>query len=236
MWCGDYASLGSDIADFSRTEDLLGLSTCTDYESIKLNNDDLEKETWFDKAKFIGENHDRWKRIKVWDEAEEYFKFENTHSVKWNGYLLNHTQKLAVELSDYFVRSMFRWRKRDIAAIDAVPVLTETGGGTAMALFDGVAVDSTEELAETWCGDLLQITDQMPSDYERINCCFSGIWERAKFCYYLFGTDASGYVIGDKDGNRYECAGFNFGVREKATRYVKVELTEDEIKYITEKK
>jgi hypothetical protein len=147
---------------------------------------------------------------------------------------LNHTKKLGVELGDYFFRSAFRWRKRRIAAIDAIPVLTETGGGTSMALFDGVATDSTEKLAETWCGDLLQIVDQLPSDYERIDCCFSGFWERASFCYRLFGVDASNYVLGDKDGKRYECATFSFWAGRGPARHVKVELTEDKIRYIAE--
>lgn len=39
--------------------------------------------------------------------------------------------------------------------IDLIPVLTETGGGTPMALYDGVSADSREELSCQWCGDLL---------------------------------------------------------------------------------
>ena len=159
---------------------------------------------------------------------------KDTHSVKYNGYLLNHTKKLAVELGDYFFRSAFNFRENIIAAIDAIPALTETGGGTAMALFDGVAADSTEELAETWCGDLLQIVDQLPSDYERIHCCFSEMWSRADFCYHSFGVDASDYVLGDKDGKRYECAQLNSKGGRKLTRQVKIEMNEGKVRYVAE--
>ena len=69
MWCVDYTSLGGGIAKFSRTEDLLGFSACTDYEDLKRNNENLEKKDWFDKAKLIEENPDRWNRINVWDAA-----------------------------------------------------------------------------------------------------------------------------------------------------------------------
>ena len=60
------------------------------------------------------------------------------------------------------MRSLFLTRKGDITTIDALPVLTETGKGAQMAFFDGVSVDSTEELAGTWCGDLLQILEALP--------------------------------------------------------------------------
>jgi hypothetical protein len=227
MWGGDYAI----VEDFSRMEDLLGLSIYIDYEDIKLDYDDLEEKAWPEKAKVVSENNSRWKRITVWEEAQEYFDWENRRSVKYNGYLLNHTQKLAVDLGDYFIRSMYM-KKEKLAAIDAIPVLTETGDGTSMTLSAGIATDSTEELQGTWRGDLLQIVDQLPEDYKVIDCCFAEIWDRAKFCYHLFGVDASNYVLADWHGKRYECADL-FKVRGPA-RYIKVELTEDKIRYLPE--
>jgi hypothetical protein len=66
MWGGWYTV--GDIAEFSRKEDLLGLSIFMSYKDIENNNDDLEKEDWLDKAKFIGGNHSRWKRISAWED------------------------------------------------------------------------------------------------------------------------------------------------------------------------
>jgi hypothetical protein len=234
MWGGGYAVIHDNIASFSRTEDLLGLSTYTSYEDIESNNEGLRKKDWFDKAKFIGENHERWKHINVWEEARQYCNWEKTHCARYSGYLLNHTQKLAVDMGEYFARSVSTRGKENLFAIDAIPVLTETGGGTSMALFEGVAADSTEKLAETWCGDLLQIVETLPGDYELINCCFAEIWDRADFCYHLFGVDSSGYLLGDKDGNRYKCASLKLSGDRGAARHVKVELIEDKVKYVAE--
>lgn len=100
-------------------------------------------------------------------------------------------------------------------AIDLVPVLTETGGGTQMALFNGVSTDSTEELAGEWSGDLLQIISELPEDYKLINCCFSEIWCRAMYCYHTFGVNKKGYVLSDSNGKQFEAAGLNLlGERE----------------------
>jgi hypothetical protein len=125
-------------------------------------------------------------------------------------------------------------KEGELAAVDLIPVLTETGGGTQMAFFDGITADSTEQLSTTWCGDLLQIVDQRPDEYELIDCCFAEIWERAKFCHFLFGVDASSYILGDRHGKRYECAVLDLYGRRGQTRYVKVEPTEDGMRYITE--
>jgi hypothetical protein len=236
MWGGRYVVLDNYIETISRTEDLLGLSTYISYEDIRRNNKDLKEKNWLDKAKFIGNNHSRWKRIDVEDEALKYFDYDRTHSVKYNGYLLNHTKKLAVNIGDYAAQSLVITSNpsvRKFEMIDLVPMLTETGGGMPMAFFNGLAADSTEELAETWCGDLLQIVDQLPDDYECINCCFAERWERASFCYHMFGADASNYVLGDRHGKRYECAKIDIGGREPA-HYIRIELTEDKIRYIAE--
>jgi hypothetical protein len=175
MWGGHYVVDEDIIEGYSRIEDLLGLSTYLDYDDFERSNDDdegdLKSKSYYDKVKFIEDNSKLWNRIDVWDEAGEYFDWENTHSVAYSGYLLNHTQKLAIDLADYYKQSKSLFgRDKIITTIDAVPVLTETGGGTQMALFDGVSTDSTEELAGTWCGDLLQIANEQPDDYKRINC------------------------------------------------------------------
>jgi hypothetical protein len=235
MWGSNQVLLDDDITEFLRMEDLLGLSTYISYEDIERSNENLREKNWLYNARFIGENHRLWDRINVWKKASRYFDWKNTRSVKYNGYLLNHTQKLAVSLDDYFARSMFMMKNRNLAAIDAVPVLTETGGGAQMAFFEGVAADSTEELAGTWCGDLLQIVDKLPGDYEPIDCCFAEIWNRVELCYHLFGADAAGYVLNDRNEKRYECAELNLAGVRKAAQYIKIESTEGKIQYIPER-
>ena len=66
MWGGGYVALDDNIANFSRTEDLLGISTYKDYEDFKYNNDELENKSYYDKVKYIGENSNLWTRINVW--------------------------------------------------------------------------------------------------------------------------------------------------------------------------
>lgn len=232
MWGGGYVVIEDNLADFSRTKDLLGISTYENYESFKMNNSDLQSKSYYDKIKFIENNSKLWKRIDIWKESEEYFDWKNTHSVKYSGYLLNHTQKLAVDLADYYMQSKFLNEDGEDMAIDVVPVLTETGGGTQMALFEGVSADSTEELAGEWRGDLLQITDELPEDYKLINCCFAEVWYRAEYCYHTFGVNENGYILKDSNGKQFEAVKLNFFGQRGSLNHIKVELTEDTIKYI----
>jgi len=234
MWGGRYMLLQDYVQEFSRTQDLLGLSTYITYEDFKMTYKDLESKSYYEKVKFIGENNKLWKKIKVWDEAKKYFNWEKTHSVEYSGYLLNHTKKMAIDLADYREQSKtFNKRKQEII-IDAVPVLTETGGGTMMALFDGASIESTEKLIGTWCGDLLQIVDELPEKYEVINCCFAEIWDKARLYYYTFGTDKNGYILKNSTGEKYKCISYNINQTRGPVMYVKAEEDEEGIKYVTE--
>jgi hypothetical protein len=114
-----------------------------------------------------------WTHLNVWNEAMKYFQWDKTYSVRYSDYLVNHTQKLAVDLADFFMQSKLTDEDGIDWAIDAVPVLTETGGGAPMAFYDGTPDTTTRKLACTWCGDLLQIVAELPEDYKIINCCFA---------------------------------------------------------------
>jgi hypothetical protein len=229
MWGGVYVASEDNITAFSRTEDFLGISTYLDYKNFERDNDDLQSKSYYDTVRFIADNRKQWKRIDVWDEAIEYFNWENTHSVKYSGYLLNHTQKLAVDLANYHKQSKFLNPDGIDMAIDLVPVLTETGGGTQMALFNGVSTDSTEELDMTWCGDLLQLVEDLPEDYILINCCFSEIWNRAKYCHLAFGVNDDGYLLNDSNGKLFEGSALSIRGGRGLLSNLKVEDTEDEI-------
>jgi hypothetical protein len=37
--------------------------------------------------------------LDVWEEAEKYYNCEITHCVKYENYLVNHTQKLAIDMA-----------------------------------------------------------------------------------------------------------------------------------------
>jgi hypothetical protein len=218
MWGGDYVV---------NRENLFGLSN-----DIERNDEGLSEEDWYDKVKFIGCNNKLWKMMNVWDEASEYFDWENTHSVKYSGYLVNHTERLAVDLADYHSRSRFLSRNGEFMAIDLVPVLSETGGGTPKALADGLSADSTEKLSGTWCRDLLQIVDALPEDYALIHCCFAEIWSRAHYCYLTFGIDKENFLLSGSGGDRFEGTVWEMGEERGLLNYVKIELTENHIKYI----
>jgi hypothetical protein len=146
---------------------------------------------------------------------------------------LNHTKKLAVDLADYFLQSKYSTKNGIDMTIDAIPVLTETGGGTPMAFSDGIPVETTEELAGTWCGDLLQITDDLPEGYTVINCCFAEIWSKAKDYYRKFGLNKDGYLLKNQDGELYEVVGLDFSFKRRTAKYMKVTIEDNKIKYCT---
>jgi hypothetical protein len=200
-----------------------------DYEAIEYNNDDLEEKEWRDKEKFIDDHCNRWKRMYVWDDAIEYFNMKQTLSVDYSGFLVNHLQKKAVDLTRYYDQSRSEYSNGIVFTIDPIPVLTETGGGTQMALLDGASCDTTEQLAETWRGDLLQITDEPPSDYEVMDCCFANIWGRVRYCYDKFGVDSDGCVLEKQKGTRLQCVKFNICMKRGTSQYIKVERTEGKI-------
>jgi len=119
-------------------------------------------------------------------------------------------------------------------AIDPVPVLTETGGGTGMALYDGMSAETTAELAGTWCGNLLEITDTRPNDYGLMHCCFAEAWWRAKYLHRKFGEHDEGLVLKDRSGNLFDGikTGLFFPIQaEYATFFVQAVKSDDEVRY-----
>ena len=198
------------IANLTRPEDLLGISTFISDDCFEGYESRPPRKNYHDNVKFICENGKLWKRMAKPDEIKKYcYDREYTYSVKYSGYLVNHTKKLAVDLAAYRERSKFLDEKDAIAVIDPVPVLTETGGGSQMAFLRGVSIETTEELAGEWCGDLLQIVDDVPADYEVINCCFAESDLTAKFFYRTVGVDSEGFVLKNKSGERIKVVGLH---------------------------
>lgn len=214
MWYGIY-SFDKDFSKrFVTEEKLLGVSIREGWDIIKSRFGDYENEPFADKLRFIGENHETWNhRDDVWDKALDYYK-SNNRSVRYSGYLLNHSKKEAVDLRKYFEKSVSFTNTGDMYLIDPIPPLTETGGGTEMALFDGCAVENTEHLIGTWCGDLLQIDKQLPEGYTVIDCCFAEVWGKAQYCRETFGLDKENFILKNKEGDRYEATKYNPFTRE----------------------
>jgi len=231
MWGGLYLVIDDNLADYSKTEDLIGVSTFLNEEDFARNCKDLKTKSYYDKVLFINENSKRWNRIKVGDEAKEFFDWSNTRCVDYSGFLINHTKKQAVDLANYYEQSICMYSDGMLMAIDPVPVLTETGGGTIMALFEGVSCDSTEELAGEWCGDLLEIVDQLPADHTVINCCFANVKGKTRYCYSTFGVDGDDFLLNDKTGKRFEAARLNIRSKRGGSSYFKMILEEDSIIY-----
>ncbi|GHU46666.1 hypothetical protein FACS1894200_00700 [Spirochaetia bacterium] len=231
MWGGRYVRLGEDILAFSAREDLYGLST---YLEFKGCGEDREKHSkkYRHAVKRITQYGKQWRRIRVLNEAIAYFDWDATQSVQYSGFLLNRTQKCAVDLADYYAQSRYIEQDDTDAAIDLVPVLTETGGGTQMALFDGVALDSTEDLAQTWCGDLLQIVESLPNGYAVINCCFADVKNRLEYCYKTFGANEAAQVLADKSGRVYEGAALTLRGKRGPPSFFKVEVQDDEVYFV----
>ncbi|MHC6203983.1 hypothetical protein ACYULU_12415 [Breznakiellaceae bacterium SP9] len=231
MWGGNYVMEREGILDFSTPESLYGLSTFMEFEEREEDDEKHSKE-YRDTMKIISEHGKQWKRIWVWDEALAYFDWKATHSVSYSGWVLNHTKKCAVDLAAYYAQSCYIGQQGIAAAIDLVPVLTETGGGTIMALFDGIALDSTEDLARTWCGDLLQIVDSLPDGYAVLNCCFAAVENRLQYCYKTFGVNEAAQVLADKAGRVYEGAALAiWGERGPASSF-RVDVRDDGVYFV----
>jgi len=171
--------------------------------------------------------------LDVWEDAKKYFEWEITHCVKYENFLVNHTQKLAIDMADFFKQSRSLTQSGTYYAIDLLPVLTETGGGAAMAFLDGITEETTEQLAGEWCGDLLQIEDTLPDGYSLINCCFAGLKGKVQYCYRMFGSNKDGFLIKNENGDLFTAVGLNiFGNRGLVSR-VNVQKTNDSVKFKT---
>ena len=207
MWGGDYVLIDDYLEDVSNEDILLGISIYEDMEEFKCNNDDIERLSYYEKIKFIDDNSKTWEHKYVWDEALKYFDFENTYCVNYDGFLVNHTKKQAINLKEYFSISKF-FRSDIEASMDLIPILTETGGGTAMALFEGITSGSTEHLAGDWCGDLLQIVEDYPNEYKLLEFCISQSKDKMRYCYKKYGTNEDGYLLKNANGDLFRA--FNF--------------------------
>ena len=133
MWGGYGVMDCKELPRFSRTEDLLGLSTYLAFDESDLNPESEFKEC-LDKVRFIYENRKSWTKLDVWDDADKYFDIDNTRSVKYDNFLVNHTRKLAIDMADYFNQSRALTQNGKVYVVDLIPVLTETGGGAAEEL------------------------------------------------------------------------------------------------------
>ena len=201
MWGGDDVEF-DDLSMFPE-DHLLGMSTYWDWEYLEKNIERIQKSDSRDKAMFLVENSKLWNHLDILDEAKEYFERENIKSLNYSGFLVNHAKKLSVNLSEYYVKSKALHESGVIYAIDPVPVLTETGGGALMAFSDGVTADTTEDLAGSWCGDLLQVTDTLLDGYTPIDCLFAGVQDRSRYCYGEFGTSNDGFLLKNETGELF---------------------------------
>ena len=241
MWGGDEAVENDNPANVSKHEYWLGLSTFLNLTYDEDFDEYFRKKKFFsDKLDFLCENSKLWKKLipkKILEEGAKSFDWSNSPCVAYSGYLLNHTQKLAVSLSDYYERSKSIDREGNEFVIDVIPVLTETGGGSIMALFDGMSADSTEEHIGKWCADLLEIRDELPENYELVTCCFAGIWSRTRYCYRTFGFNEDNFILCNNAGKLLEVVGLSlFGFKRGTPVYVKIEKTEKGIRFFTDGK
>jgi hypothetical protein len=229
MWGGNEI-IHDNLDEFEREEDLKGISTFMYFADLQPNNLDLQENPYFEKAKRINEYSRCWKWLDVLDDAFDYFNYDQTSSVDYSGFLINHDKHVAVSLEQYYNYSKFFDDSLSIlAAVDLIPVLTETGGGSHLTMSDGIWVETTENLFGKWCGDLLQISEEPPDGYEIIKCCFADIWQRATYCYYSFGTDNEDFVL-DSDKKRYLAVKLDlFDDKRGALRCVKVEETKQSL-------
>jgi hypothetical protein len=234
MWGGGYVTVNNFFGKELSENMLLGISTYEDREYFEdcCRSNQQDDENYRNNVEFVIKNIASWQGIDVWDEAKEFFDYEHTHSVRYEGFLVNHTKKQAVDLEDYYKKSLSMTKNRDFYAIDPIPALTETGGGLCMALFDGMPSATTEKLDMEWCGDLLQIVDDLPDGYERIDCCFADIWGRTKFCFMEYGVDEEGFLL-EQQGKRFVCCKLNLFGKRSLDGFIKVNFSDDKVNFST---
>jgi len=231
LWGGDYMGAEEELRSVDGEDDLVSLSTYLEFDGYE--DDDLKSkgDKFFNRVQKIRKYAKEWNRINVYDEAMDYFDWDETKSVAYTGYLVNHTQKLAVSLEDYFEKSVAYYGEQELGLIDLVPALTETGGGIQMALFYGLSEETTEELAGSWCANLLQIVDELPEAYQQIDCCFAEVWAKAKYCYDKYGVDDKGYLFKGGDRSYFEAYSMSIFGQRKTRQYIKIEAKESKVKF-----
>ena len=226
IWGGHHflkASIKESTLDCSE-EFLYGFSAFVNplnEEHIAYLKEGICDKTTLSKIDFIVEKSKLWTKLNVWNEARSEHAFHAAYNLAcdkyshiYHGYLLNHSKCLAVDLGDYFELSEFRHQGSDSftrIALDPIPVLTKTEKGIGMDA--GVSAETTRKLGGAWCGDVLEIKDEMPDGYKLIKCCFVGIWERARFLYKKFGLDSENFIVSDENGTRYEAIPYSFSLR-----------------------
>jgi hypothetical protein len=233
MWGGDYVVIDDLLSQELSEAILLGISLYTYRENIEGNaaSNYKKNEHYRNNIEYIIKNEGGWKWISVLDKAIKFFDYYHTHSVKYEGFLVNHTKKLAIDLSAYYKRSLSKTKHDDIYLIDLIPALTETGGGLGMALFDGMTSGSTDELCSEWSGDLLQIVDAVPVGYELIDCYFADIWARARFCHTEYGVDEEGFLL-EQQGERFIGCHLNLMSKREPDRFIKVNIVDEKVTFI----
>jgi hypothetical protein len=231
MWCGAYVVSDDFLAQELSEDILLGISAYTDREDIEGDNasNQHDDKNYHNNVEFIIKNTALWQRIDVRDKAKKFFDYENTHSVRYKGFLVNHTKKQALDMDDYYKNSLSMTRKEDLYVIDPIPALTETGGGLERALFEGMISATTENLDMEWCGDLLQIVNDLPNGYERIDCCFAEIWGRARFCQRTYGVDEEDFLL--EQGKRFVCCKLNLFGKRSLDSFMKIKLSDNIVNF-----
>jgi hypothetical protein len=211
---GNYEELPPDLADggdeISQEEFALFVS---DYELE-------EDEEYAHIRESVQQQKAKWKDIS----NNRDWPYED---VEYKGFLVNHTQKQAVDLEKYYGLSISLGFDGEDGhefeyCADPIPSLTETGGGTDMLLFDGCTTETTEQLIGCWLRDELEIVDKRPRGYRLIKCCFNEIWGAVRYNYYRFGTDADAFVL-NRNGNRMGVHALSLSGERGPMAFIKVE-------------
>jgi hypothetical protein len=170
MWGGEHVTLDRNITYFKRRSDLEGISTFTRPDVFDSEDVYTQDKIYCDKVAFVKNNYESWRRLDAREDA--------LRTIQYTGFLVNHTKRFAVDLEKYYEDSSFRKMVQGVeiqTTVDAIAVLTDTGGGVGMLSGECDAIDTLEHFAGQWCGDLLQITSEIPVSYAYIRFCFAEV-------------------------------------------------------------
>jgi len=160
---------------------------------------------------FIGGENERYSRneIQNYDEKYDYgvaaqsplFESdcagelvfpEELPPFSWSGYLVNHTKRLFLNVSDYYDRSRI-----DKYCLDPLAVLTASNR-CASLFFDGFTDGTAYSLLGAWFTDVIEWTDHKPTDMNEL-CDLEFREPYIKSMYEKFGLTPEGYIA-DKNG------------------------------------
>ena len=105
---------------------------------------------------------------RCWDENVKTKAIRKADFDFHNKFLINHTQKLYIDLNEYYEKSVMHTKYGDDWCIHPLPLLTCIGNGLGGGDYHAPTANSDKELVGTWAWDEITIDDEPNPNYTKI--------------------------------------------------------------------